>query len=801
MGSTRALGGGRGLRGLSAIRHSHYLVAVDDLPRVRRASDLTSVVVGAVLIGWAVRAHGQDSAQASSTSTPMTLPSWIASVLHLVSTAVLVYTVGVVVVLASSRRAAALRDVLAAGAVASLGTLGCMAALGLLWPTLLPEYAAGPVPPQFPVLRVAAVSAMLLAASPHLTRPVRRLGWVLVALTAVAAPVLGFGLPNGSIGALGIGMVSAGVILLAFGSPRGYPAVASVAEAMRDLGFTLTDLKIDPDQSWGVRRMVGTSSDGVPVEIKAFGRDAADSQLAARAWRMLVYRGEAGSLTFSRLQAAEHEALVTLLAHRAGVPVPEVLAAASTSGEVAILATRRRGASLDPAGVEGLGDPELVRLWQDVARLHDAGISHGALDVRAVRRDESGLVIVDFAAGSLHPDEREMRLDTARLLFGLAQLVGVERAVATARRALGEERLGASLPYLQTPALASRERRHPRSTARELKELRSGVVRETGVPLPEPVKLRRVGPRELLLLAVLLLFAGAMIPVLAGVDYAQLWVELQDAIWWVVICAVALGQAVFLPQAASMMFSVGRSLPLRPATILQSAIAFISFAIPGVAGRVTMNAAFLCKYGVSPTLAVTQGGIDGLSGFIAQLAILLVAFGTGAVSVDLAATSLSGADWRAVLAVVLLVLVGVVVTLWRMTRVRERVVPVMRSAWSAFAQLLRSPSRAMGLFGTQLLVQLTWGLILWAALYAVGSPLGLMPCTVVVVATGLFQGVVPVPGGIGVSEALMVGLLVPLGAASDGAVAATVVWRVATFYLPAAEGFFAYRWLERHGYL
>ena len=60
----------------------------------------------------------------------MTLPSWIASALHLVSTAVLVYTVGVFVVLASSRRAAALRDVLAAGAVASLGTLGCMAAFG-----------------------------------------------------------------------------------------------------------------------------------------------------------------------------------------------------------------------------------------------------------------------------------------------------------------------------------------------------------------------------------------------------------------------------------------------------------------------------------------------------------------------------------------------------------------------------------------------------------------------------------------------------------------------------------------------
>jgi uncharacterized membrane protein YbhN (UPF0104 family) len=47
----------------------------------------------------------------------------------------------------------------------------------------------------------------------------------------------------------------------------------------------------------------------------------------------------------------------------------------------------------------------------------------------------------------------------------------------------------------------------------------------------------------------------------------------------------------------------------------------------------------------------------------------------------------------------------------------------------------------------------------------------------------------------------MAGLLVPLGVTSEVAVAATVIWRVSTFYLPATEGFFASRWLERHGYL
>ncbi|HEV7195759.1 MAG TPA: hypothetical protein VGN19_07460, partial [Pedococcus sp.] len=121
MGPTSNVGGGRARRGRAAFRSPHYLVAADHQPRVRRASDVTSVIVGALLVGWAIRAHGQGADQESSTATLMTLPSWITSALHLVSTAVLVYTVGLLVVLASSRRAGALRDVLAAGVLAALG--------------------------------------------------------------------------------------------------------------------------------------------------------------------------------------------------------------------------------------------------------------------------------------------------------------------------------------------------------------------------------------------------------------------------------------------------------------------------------------------------------------------------------------------------------------------------------------------------------------------------------------------------------------------------------------------------------
>ena len=57
------------------------------------------------------------------------------------------------------------------------------------------------------------------------------------------------------------------------------------------------------------------------------------------------------------------------------------------------------------------------------------------------------------------------------------------------------------------------------------------------------------------------------------------------------------------------------------------------------------------------------------------------------------------------------------------------------------------------------------------------------------------------PGGIGVSEAVMSAFLVPLGVPSEIALGATIIWRVATFYLPAIEGFFASRYLSKRGYL
>ncbi len=784
---------------------SRWFVTEDGAPRARRASDVIALVAGLLVVVVTVLVHADET----TTAARQPLPEWLATVLEFVYGIGLAYAVGLLLALLLGGRARrrALRDVAIAALLAIVLGLGVMSVFGTLWPHAFPTFSGGPVRVDFPEVRVALITAVLAAAAPHLARPVRLLGWIVVALAGVAAWGLDYADVAGTWGGVGVGFVAASAVLLAFGSPRGYPDLDDVAVGLARIGLPVHDLHVDPDQSWGVRRLLAADHDGRVVEVKAYGRDATDSQLMGRAWHALAYRGGGGGVALSRLQAVEHEALVSLLAARAGVCVPDVLAAGRASDAVAILAVTRCGRPLAEIESGAVDDAQLVRVWQDVGRLHAAGMSHGSLDAFAVLVEGDSHTITDLAAASVVPSHAGAHLDVVQLLASTAGVVGTERAVSAAAEGLGPAALAAALPYLQVPALGSRTRHQLDKSKATLGELRKAIGDLTGVEPPPPVKLRRLGLRDLLMLVVLGLFVSAIIPVLLGVDYASLWAELQNATWsWVLLGAVA-ASTVFVSQAFSLMAAVGRTMPLRPTTVLEVAMTFISFAVPGVTGRVALNAAYLHRFGVSPAVSVTQGAIDGFTGFLVQAALLLLAFATGAVSLT---SLLQGAGvtpgsedvpWGKVLLVAAALVAIVVITVLRVRRLRDRIVPVVSSSWSALRELFRSPSRAFALLGANLVTQVLLGLVLWFCLLALDTKIGLMSALVAVVATSLLQGLIPVPGGIGVSEAVMTAVLVPMGVPSDVAMAATILWRALTFYLPATGGFVAMRWLQGHEYL
>src|SRR5206468_9189843 len=126
---------------------------------------------------------------------------------------------------------------------------------------------------------------------------------------------------------------------LIFGSPGGRPTAAQVTAALTELGVEATDVGLSRKQPAGSTRMFGKDTKG-PVLVRVIGRDEADAQFFAKAYRFLFYKDSGPMLYLTRLQQVEHEAYATLLARDAGVNTNDVVVAGQAGPKAAILAER-----------------------------------------------------------------------------------------------------------------------------------------------------------------------------------------------------------------------------------------------------------------------------------------------------------------------------------------------------------------------------------------------------------------------------------------------------------------------------
>lgn len=775
-----------------------YFAASPHQPRVRRAADAWLAVTGLVLVVWAAASVDRvTELEQALVDLSQSVPLWFEQTYRVAffGGLLLVVILTASVIAQGRARLDLLRDI----GLAVTATFGM--ALAVVWwlnesvPAVLPEFTDGTAAGTFPILRVAILTGVVVVASPHLARPVRRFGWLMIGLVAVSGFGLGFGLPTDAVGGVGLGLIAGGTVMLVFGSPTGYPDRAVVAAALGDLGLRVAALDLAHDTSWGMRRLTGSLDDGTRIEVKAYGRDAIDAQLAARAWRFLWYRESGQTFTYSRLQAVEHEALVMLTAEHHGVATPNVLAVGIGGRDMALLAVAPRG---EPMTHAPLTSAALGAAWRAVDHLHRARIAHGSLTLEAVALESGTPVIGDLGAASLGATDVRLSLDIVSFLYATAVEVGSEAAVAAALSGMGSDRLAAALPYLQSPALTRDQRRRVDDPDALVTELRDAVARITSAELPEPARLRRVRVQDLIMPLLSLVAASALLGMLSDIDFAAVWDVAQDASWAWIVVGFGIGHAVFFPDATGMLYATGYPLPLKPLVVLQISARWIGLAVPSAAGRVAMNTMFLRKYGVEPALALTQGVLDGLAGFVTEAGILLIALISSDLTLDLGTADI---NWPLLLAIVGILILAAVIAVFRIERLRESVLPALHKAWDMLWGLLRDPGRTFGLLGSNFASRVVLAVTLWCVLRAIGTPLPLVTALVVTVATNLLAGLVPIPGGIGVAEAVLTSFLTVAGLGAEEAFTAAVIFRIATFYIPAGEGFFAMRWLEKTGHL
>jgi uncharacterized protein (TIRG00374 family) len=593
--------------------------------------------------------------------------------------------------------------------------------------------------------------------------------------------------------------MSASIVLGIFGSPRALPDARDVEAGLSDLGLDVDGVQVSDFQSWGARDFSCTAA-GAQSIVRVYGRDAKDAQIINRWWRALWYRDSGPKLTSSRLHLVEHEALMTMTARDYGVEVQNVLAAGEPTPKTALIALTARGTSLDDIDTDAVPDAALVAAWRSVAQLHEVGMAHGRLNRDAVRVDGDAAVLGSFYAASVAAPASRMHGDVTELLASTTDTVGTQRAVTAAREGLGDAPLAEALPYIQRSAMSTEGRNDIPSKKSFFAGIRDEVASQLGVDQPEPAQLTRINWRTILMFVLSLTAAYALIGMLAGIDWSEVWSELQDARWGWIILGLIVATSTLVTEAYSLMAAVAAPVPLRPTVQLESAIKFVQLAVGGAAGRMATNIAFLRKFGVSVTDSVTQGGVDSFSGFVIQVAILVLAAVFG--NLDLIPDDTS-ADVNWLMLITIVLIAGVIsVVIWRrVSAIREKILPAVKQMWNGLKELGTDPSRLVRLFGANLGSNLLYALALWLTAVAFGETLPYMSIVVVYVAMALLSGLMPIPGGVGVSEAVLTTGLVALGVDQSIAFAIAVTFRVSSAYLPPVWGWFSLQWLQRNEYL
>ncbi len=784
-------------------RESRLFIERSGLDLVRRAGDATLIVFGVFLVitnGW--YAKRQHSFEEEFGRLVDAIPSWINEAFAWVYAAGLIFILWLLlaaVVRRHPRWDVASRIVMSAAAAMALAALSAHFVNGA-WPAILPEFLDTGNLSSFPIVRVAILAAAVSAVGPHLVRPVRLMGWSLLGLVAVAGMGIGLGLPSDALGGIGLGFIAGGSILAFFGSPAGYPSIDRLKNDLAFFGVHLDDLALSSTQGWGARAFTGTDATGDPVHIKVYGRDARDAQFFVKAWRFVWYKDAGPVFTISRLQQVEHEALMTMMAGEAGVSSRKVRLAGVSPDDDAVLVTSGDGIALSELDARQVPDEAYVRLWQEVDRLHEAGIAHGSLRTEHVAFAGDMPVLIEFDSGSLFGDARGFGSDIAELLVSMSILIGEERSVDLAVRGLGAEKLADVLGYIQVPAISPQTRKAIDKPKALIQSVSDAVSAATGVEAPERVELRRVSARNLITFGLVAFAVYFMIKQLGGVDLAATWNTIKNGNWGLAIAGLICAQLILIPNATALIAAVSTPIPLRPTIVLQSAIQFIGLAVPSMAGRIATNVAYLTKFGVSAVTAITQGALDSFTGFIVQVVILVLAFALGDLDFTQGPDSTTSLNAEVVIIVVALILGGLIAVLivrsWR-----TKVIAVLREAGGALAVLLHEPRRAMALFGSNFGSQLILGATLSIMVLAYGPGISLATSLVIVVAASLLGGLAPTPGGMGVQEAVIAGLLIAAGVDGSVAYPATIMYRAVTFFLPPTWGYVSLRWLETNGYI
>jgi len=648
----------------------------------------------------------------------------------------------------------------------------------------------------FPSVHTAVIAALVTAAAPYVTRAERYAGWVLVVGVAVADVFLGTHLPLDVFGGVVLGWGVAVLVHVVVGAPGRRSSEPSVQVALRPAGLAPQRVVREGRRPLRPQLYQVTAADGERLQMKVVRRLNRSAGPAYRLRRVLasVEVENEPSLSTPRHEV-EHEAYITLLAERAGVgTLPVLLAGEIEHGPPFLIRKRVDGRRLATLSGEECDDALLEEVWRTVVALGSARIAHHDLTAGNILVDDGGGVrLTDFTVSRAGGPEGQNCQDVAEALVSLASVVGPERAVDSALRGVAPETLRDALPHLQSLALHRRFRNQLRDRA-ELAELRGILAERLGCEVPtfrSPVR-----PATVAILAAGGLAVYLLIPEFASIGEVRSVVA-QANPWWLAAAAVC-GELAVVANSWTILGSSRDPLPVGRTVAVQVAAAFTGRTTVAAVGYYAILMSFLERLGLRRTAAVGVLILNRAATTV--ITVLATVVGLLVVGNAVPVGHLSIPWWAAAAAGGLVVAAVVFLsTPYGRRRVWRRVTSLVRQLLATMVPTLRRPLRTIQLVAGEVAFLAFTAAGIVVTLEAIGARFSVVPVVGVYIVASTLGQLLPTPGGLGAVEGALVAGLTAIGLPPSTAIAAALVSRVLTFWLPVVPGVVAFRLLQHRG--
>jgi len=319
--------------------------------------------------------------------------------------------------------------------------------------------------------------------------------------------------------------------------------------------------------------------------------------------------------------------------------------------------------------------------------------------------------------------------------------------------------------------------------------------------------LRRVTWSSVAMVVALVIVVYVLIGAIAGVGLDNLIQEFQGAEWWWVGAAVLLAVLIYAGQALTVQGANAGPLPFMPVLGLEMSVAFVGLAVPASAAKIGLTIRFLQLVGSNPTAAVVISLIDSFSGFVVQVLVVLLTLFTGLVTLTPKTTgglgissALENVDWT-IVGILILLLIAVALLVIRFVPKVRAFVRNRTAEGRDSLRVLRSPRKLARLAFGSVMWNVIAALVLGCSLNAFGYSANFASLILINTLVALFAGIVPIPGNVGVAEAALTAGLVAIGIPEAAAMSTAIVYRLATYFVPAIYGYVSLTLMRRRGYL